>query len=277
MSLGEFRGFLPVTGSIHEAFNAFTSSGIYRNNDSTNQQRIKDYPSAFASMQWVFPFMLMCRRLSPNCCDCTAIHSVNVAGHSAEFTHHDPLTHINMGGPAEAQDCHRHAELKRKIYSALQESDEGELSIAVPREVALKQSLQSAFGATVSEGIAQIHLLMTRPSITAFAVATPEPQTPGPSQANLTVTEFSPIVVNITYSLRNPVDGFEFVLPTESYPYVSTRESLDSRVSHSLSYSAFHTHIRPRLPLIRLGVGCLALTTSGKDVRGSLSSSCRDI
>jgi transcription initiation factor TFIID subunit 2 len=107
-------------------------------------------------MQWVFSFMRMYRRLSPDCCDCTAIHSVTVAGHPAEFTHHDPLTHINMGGPAEAQDCHRHAELKRKIYSALQESDEGELSIAVPREVALKQSVHSSCGATVSEGMAQI-------------------------------------------------------------------------------------------------------------------------
>lgn len=45
-----------------------------------------------------------------------------------------------MGGPTEAQDCHRHPELKRKVYSALQESDEGELSIAIPKEVHLKQS-----------------------------------------------------------------------------------------------------------------------------------------
>ncbi|KAM6498612.1 hypothetical protein JOM56_006560 [Amanita muscaria] len=131
---------------------------------------------------------------------CT-IHSVTVAGHSAEFTHHDPLTHISMGSSNEAQDCHRHAELKRKIYSALQDSDEGELSIAIPREVALRQSVQSSGGTIVSEA------------------ATPEPQTPSIPQASSSGTEFSPIVINITYSLRNPVDGFEFVLPTESYPY----------------------------------------------------------
>jgi len=51
-----------------------------------------------------------------------------------------------MGGQAEAQDCHRHPELKRKIYSALQESDEGELSIAIPGEVSLKQSSHSSSG-----------------------------------------------------------------------------------------------------------------------------------
>lgn len=51
-----------------------------------------------------------------------------------------------MGGQSEAQDCHRHPELKRKIYSALQESDEGELSIAIPPEVSLKQASHSSFG-----------------------------------------------------------------------------------------------------------------------------------
>ncbi|KAF8727766.1 hypothetical protein AX14_007043, partial [Amanita brunnescens Koide BX004] len=106
-----------------------------------------------------------------------------------------------MGSATEAQDCHRHAELKRKVYSALQECNEGELSIAIPRDVALKQSVNSSFGVIVSEA------------------ATPEPQTPVISQLAQTVPEFSPLVVNIAYSLRNPVDGFEFVLPTESHPY----------------------------------------------------------
>jgi len=57
-----------------------------------------------------------------------------------------------MGSSTETQDCHRHAELKRKVYSALQECDEGELSIAIPRDVALKQSGSSSFGGVVSEG-----------------------------------------------------------------------------------------------------------------------------
>lgn len=68
-----------------------------------------------------------------------AIHNVTVAGHQADFTHHDPLSNITIGAPNEATDCHRHPELKRKIYSALQEGDEGELGITIPREVPLKQ------------------------------------------------------------------------------------------------------------------------------------------
>jgi len=75
-----------------------------------------------------------------------AIQSVTVAGHPADFAHLDPLNNISMGGQSEAQDCHRHPELKRKIYSALQESDEGELSISIPPEVALKQSSHSSLG-----------------------------------------------------------------------------------------------------------------------------------
>lgn len=51
-------------------------------------------------------------------------------------------------------------------------------------------------------------------------VATPEPQTPG-SQLQTTAPEFSPIIINISYSLHNPIDGFEFVLPNDSHPFVS--------------------------------------------------------
>lgn len=130
---------------------------------------------------------------------CT-IHNVTVAGHQADFTHHDPLSNITIGAPNEATDCHRHPELKRKIYSALQEGDEGELGITIPREVPLKQ-----FGHVSSEMVFSEH-------------ATPEPQTPGFSQSQ-TTPEFAPITIHIVYSLHNPVDGFEFVLPTDSHPY----------------------------------------------------------
>ncbi|KAJ6541894.1 hypothetical protein B0H19DRAFT_1175115 [Mycena capillaripes] len=127
------------------------------------------------------------------------ISTVTVANHQAEFTHHDPLANLSVGAPNEPLDCHRHPELKRKLYSALQEGDEGELSIAIPAEVALKQSGHSV-NSIVSEA------------------ATPEPQTPG-RQASQGVLEFAPIVINIAYSLRNPADGFQFVFPTDSYPY----------------------------------------------------------
>ncbi|CAK5264367.1 unnamed protein product [Mycena citricolor] len=127
---------------------------------------------------------------------CT-IQDVTVANLKADFIHHDPLANLSVGNPGEPLDCHRHPELKRKLYSALQESEEGELSIAVPLEVALKYSGSS---------LVQVH----------NDLATPEPSTSGPSQ---TVQEFAPISIKIWYSLRNPVDGFEFVVPTESYPY----------------------------------------------------------
>ncbi|KAJ3487118.1 hypothetical protein NLI96_g3752 [Meripilus lineatus] len=126
---------------------------------------------------------------------CT-IHSVTVASHPAEFVHSDPLSNLSV-----SPDCHNHSELKRKIYSALAESDEGELSIAIPKEVSVRQSGHATVGI-------------------ASEAATPEPQTPGfPHQSSASVPEFAPIVVHIAYSLRNPNDGIQFVLPTDSYPY----------------------------------------------------------
>ncbi|KAH8094603.1 hypothetical protein BXZ70DRAFT_1009904 [Cristinia sonorae] len=127
---------------------------------------------------------------------CT-IHSVTVAAHSADFVHHDPLSNLSI---SNAQDCHNHLELKRKVYSALAEGDEGELSIAIPREVSIRQSGSTAAGI-------------------ASEAATPEPQTPGPAQPSAPIMEFSPITVRILYSLRNPADGVQFVLPSESSPY----------------------------------------------------------
>lgn len=150
-----------------------------------------------------------------------AIQTVTVANVPAEFTHHDPLANITVGAPNEPLDCHRHPELKRKIYSALQESDEGELSIGIPVEVALKHSGQSV-NPVVSEGEPSPRLC--RPS-SVPVVATPEPQTPGIlPQASQVVPEFAPIAINIAYSLRNPADGFQFVFPTDSYPYVSCEQ-----------------------------------------------------
>ncbi|KAJ7070580.1 hypothetical protein C8F01DRAFT_1106921 [Mycena amicta] len=128
---------------------------------------------------------------------CT-IQTVTVASLPAEFVHHDPLANLSLGGPPETIDCHRHPELKRKLYTALQESEDGELAIAIPAEVDLRQTGNAV----------------------ASEVATPEPSTPGPSsQPSQAAKEFAPIAINIAYSLRNPVDGFQFVVPSESYPY----------------------------------------------------------
>lgn len=39
---------------------------------------------------------------------------------------------------SDITDCHSHPEVKRKLYSALAECDEGELAIPIPRQVSVK-------------------------------------------------------------------------------------------------------------------------------------------
>ena len=39
--------------------------------------------------------------------------------------------------------------------------------------------------------------------------------------------EYEEILIKIVYSLRNPVDGVQFMVPTDSYPYVSSSEYLE--------------------------------------------------
>ncbi|KAI0323074.1 hypothetical protein OF83DRAFT_1234654 [Amylostereum chailletii] len=129
--------------------------------------------------------------------NCT-IHKVLVANHHADFIHYDSLPNLTTNAP---QDVHSHPELKRKLYSALADGDEGELSILIPREVPV-HPLSNVTSGLVSEA------------------ATPEPQTPGFPVAQLAqVNEFAPIMVNIEYSLRGPVDGLNFVLPSDAYPH----------------------------------------------------------
>lgn len=83
-----------------------------------------------------------------------AIHSVTVASHPADFVYYDPLANLNISNPL---DCHNHPELKRKLYSALAEGDEGELSIAIPKEVSLRQSGHATSG-VVSEGACHLFI-----------------------------------------------------------------------------------------------------------------------
>jgi transcription initiation factor TFIID subunit 2 len=60
-------------------------------------------------------------------------------------------------------------------------------------------------------------------TLTCTSIATPEPFSTGQAASHTasTTLEFAPIVVRVVYTLRNPVDGFQFVLPTDAYPYVS--------------------------------------------------------
>ena len=125
------------------------------------------------------------------------IHRVTVADHAADFVLQDPFANL---GPTKPDDVHSFPEIKRKMFSALSDADQGELSIAIPSPL----------------------LPVPRPLQTA---------TRGPSSAktknalpNSIVnpsSEFAPLAVVIHYSLRTPHDGVQFVLPTDAYPYVS--------------------------------------------------------
>jgi transcription initiation factor TFIID subunit 2 len=70
-----------------------------------------------------------CRRFRHTAAE---VHSVTVAAHTAHFAYHDPIQNVN---PTDPSDPHRYPEVHRKLYGALAESDEGELSIALPPQV----------------------------------------------------------------------------------------------------------------------------------------------
>lgn len=53
----------------------------------------------------------------------------------SDWACYDPLTTLVS---SNIVDCHDHPEVKRKLYSASAESDEGELAIPIPRQVLVK-------------------------------------------------------------------------------------------------------------------------------------------
>ena len=127
---------------------------------------------------------------------CT-IHRVTIADNVADFVLHDPFANL---GPTKPDDVHSFPEIKRKVFSALSDADEGELSIAIPSSLLpVPRSLQMATEDHVSTGI--------KDSL--------------PNSTTNPSSEFAPLTVVIHYSLRSPHDGVQFILPTETYPYVS--------------------------------------------------------
>jgi len=62
--------------------------------------------------------------------------------------------------------------------------------------------------------------------------STPEPQTPGLSAQGTQSSgpEYEEILIKIVYSLRNPVDGVQFMVPTDSYPYVRPPAYLEALI-----------------------------------------------
>lgn len=138
----------------------------------------------------------------PNIPDLRTIHlharqckilAVKVNAHTTNFVHHDPLSNVTISKPDDSSAYSAYPELKRRLYSALSEGDEGELSIAIPQDVAITLSqppqTQNATGG---------------PSTTVVEKA---------------AKEYNPLVVRIEYALKDPVDGLQFVLPSDLYPY----------------------------------------------------------
>ncbi|QRV80287.1 bromodomain associated protein [Ceratobasidium sp. AG-Ba] len=114
------------------------------------------------------------------------IHSVGVtaapgaATIKADFVHHDPTQAVTVSNPA---DVHLYPELKRRLFGAAAEADEGELSIAIPTSFALHPS-NAPVDVQGSE----------RPDL-------------------------PPFILVIEYSVHDPKQGLEFVLPTDSHPH----------------------------------------------------------
>ena len=139
-------GFL--AGFIHTSY----PSGLYRDARGPGDQRSQGVASTLQAMQYVYGTIL--RRPFTNASNIIAVHSVMVGSHQAEFVHHDPLSSLHT---SKSDDCHTHPELKRKLFSALAEGDEGELSIGIPKEIVIKPSGNTAAG-IASEG-ASVRLL----------------------------------------------------------------------------------------------------------------------
>jgi transcription initiation factor TFIID subunit 2 len=127
---------------------------------------------------------------------CT-IHHITIADTAADFVLQDPFANL---GPTKPDDVHSFPEIKRKMFSAFSDADEGELSIAIPSSLLpVPRSLQTP----------------TKDSLLRETQGALPNSTANPS------SEFAPLTVVIHYSLRSPHDGVHFVLPTDTYPYVS--------------------------------------------------------
>lgn len=145
----------------------------------------------------IVPIIPTLRTIHIHSRQCT-IHSVSVAQNSADFVVTDPFANL---GPSKPDDVHSFPEIKRKVFSAFSNADEGELSISLP------SSLLPVARSTPPSAKEEDNAGSQRPLL-------PTSSTNG--------SEFAPISVIIHYSLRSPNDGLEFVLPTDAYPYVSS-------------------------------------------------------
>ena len=82
---------------------------------------------------------------------------MTVAQEQADFVHYDPLANLST---SKGNDVHAHPELKRKLYSALAEGDEGELSIAIPDNT-VRASGRGSVAGFGSDGACFLRRLLT--------------------------------------------------------------------------------------------------------------------
>ena len=124
-------------------------SGIHGTANQPDNQGPTDHPPSFEAMWYASPLLFHSWSSLSNH-PSAVIQSVTVASYPAEFVHCDAVANLNVSNPS---DCHRFSELKRKLYSALAEGDEGELSIAMPKEVPIrlvpKENRGHAYGESV--------------------------------------------------------------------------------------------------------------------------------
>ena len=116
--------------------------GIHRTANKPDNQGPKGRSPSFEAMRYASPLLLDPWASLTNH-PAAVIQSVTVASYPAEFVHYDAVANLNVSNPS---DCHRFSELKRKLYSALAEGDEGELSIAIPKEVPIRMVPKESHG-----------------------------------------------------------------------------------------------------------------------------------
>lgn len=81
-------------------------------------------------------------------CRLKDVSAVQVGGYPVQdWAYHDPLTSVYT---SDITDCHKHPELKRKLYSAYSEAEEGELAIPLPRQVSVRSAGQGILGGQIA-------------------------------------------------------------------------------------------------------------------------------
>ena len=133
------------------------------------------------------------------------ILAIKVNAHPTTFVHHDPLSNVTISKPEDGSAYSAYPELKRRLYSALAEGDEGELSLAIPQQVAITLSQP-----LIPPLAQQQNATGTGPGTAAVATTSTEK----------VAKEYNPLVVRIEYALKDPADGLQFILPSDVYPYV---------------------------------------------------------